>query len=583
MDIDRFIHTEKDMIIQNLISVWIDLLEARNLESKEHSERVSHFAARFARKLGLNAEDQKKVFFGAQLHDIGKLGVQDSILLKKDRLTKDEFSTVKQYPLFAQRMLEDSPYLAAFSAIPVSNHERWDGQGYPFGKKEEEIPFDARLYAIVDAWDALTNDRPFRQAIGKDKALEIIKESRGSQFDPDLVDSFIEMIQEKDVSANGNTIILIVDDEPYLRLALHDLFTREGFDCRSASGSKEALGMLESMTPALIVSDIMMPSMNGFDFKRALPAISPELADIPFIFLSAKTTQKDKLEGYDLKIDDYITKPFEPSELLAKVKAILRRSEVIKRQEEQLYTRQINNLTRVINQNTTHELKSPLGIIIGNLEVVMRKFNEVNDPVIGSCLVDAKTSALRLQNVIDQLLYLYKSDNQIVSDEVVKIDLERDVHATIAEAVKFWSSKNLSIHLDINDKLNFSAPISGFLYTLSQLVDNACKFARQDGKVQVSLSQVGDSIELSVENDGTKIPPILREKVFDRFFQVSSGDARDAGGLGLGLSIAKNFADSCGGKIEAIESKLGNCIRLQIPSGLHPIAQETVDVAMIGN
>jgi len=580
MDTQLFVTSKTDMIIQNLISIWIDLLEARNLETKTHCERVSLLAVRFAQKLGLSHDEQKAIFFGAQLHDIGDLGVQDAVLLKKEKLNEEEFKAIKQHPLFAKKMIEDSPYLSAYVNIPLFHHEFWNGKGYPFGRKDEQIPQEARLFALVDSWDALTNDRPFRKALPKEAAINAIKEGKGTQFDPHLVDEFIAMLNEKQAVPNGVEMILVVDDEPYLRLALKDLFTREGYDCQVAGSGKEALAILENVTPSLIISDIMMPSMNGFDFRRALMAISNELADIPFIFLTAKTTQVDKTEGYDLEIDDYMTKPFEPAELLAKVKAILRRNQLVKKQTQTDYTRQMSHLTHVITRNTTHELKSPLGIIIGNLEVVMRKFNKVDDPLIAPCLADAQTSARRLQTVIDELLYLYKVDNCISAEEMLPVEIQKDVLSIIDEVKQNWSNKNLTIHTDIAKNLNFSVPVDGFSHALYQLMDNACKFAQQDGSVWFSLHSEDSDVVITIENDGEKIPVALKDKVFDRFFQVSNGDNRDSSGLGLGLAIARNFADSCGGSIQFSDSKVGTKVSLRFPlivSSVNPSFESAIN------
>jgi response regulator RpfG family c-di-GMP phosphodiesterase len=565
MDYQHFVTTETDMIVQNLISVWIDLLEARSLETKAHCERVSLLAVRFAQKLGMSHDEQKAIFFGAQLHDIGDLGVQDAVLLKKEKLSEEEFQAIRQHPLFAKKMIEDSPYLAAYVSIPLFHHEYWNGKGYPFGRQQEEIPLEARVFALVDTWDALTNDRPFRKALSKEVAEKALEDGKASQFEPHLVDVFIEMLNEKQSVQNGSELILVVDDEPYLRLALKDLFIREGYVCQVAGSGKEALGILENVTPSLIISDIMMPSMNGFDFRRALKAVSDELADIPFIFLTAKTTQIDKTEGYELEIDDYITKPFEPTELLAKVKAILRRSKMIKKQVQSDYDRQMSDLTHVITRNTTHELKSPLGIIIGNLEVVMRKFSKLDDPLIAPCLTDAQTSARRLQTVIDELLYLYKVDNRISAEEMFPVDIQKDILAVIDEVKQIWSTKNISIHTDIAETLRFSVPIEGFSHALYQLMDNACKFASEDGSVWFSLHAEERDVVITIENDGEKIPAALKDKVFDRFFQVSNGDNRNSSGLGLGLAIARNFAESCGGSIEFLESKIGAKISLRFP------------------
>jgi HD-GYP domain-containing protein (c-di-GMP phosphodiesterase class II) len=198
-------------------------------------------AVRFAQKLGLSREEQKAIFFGSQLHDIGDLGVQDAVLLKKEKLSDEEFQAIKQHPLFAKKMIEDSPYLAAYVNIPLFHHEYWNGKGYPSGRSGDDIPLEARLYALVDSWDALTNERPFRKALSKDVAIKAIEEGSETQFDPHLVGVFLEMINEKRTVQNGQEMILVVDDEPYLRLALSDLFSRGGYDCLVAGSGKEAM------------------------------------------------------------------------------------------------------------------------------------------------------------------------------------------------------------------------------------------------------------------------------------------------------------------------------------------------------
>jgi signal transduction histidine kinase len=145
------------------------------------------------------------------------------------------------------------------------------------------------------------------------------------------------------------------------------------------------------------------------------------------------------------------------------------------------------------------------------------------------------------------------------------VNIENDVITTINETLKPWSSKNLHFQIHVDKDVHFSAPIDGFTYTLSQLVDNACKFAKPDGQVAISLQKENDQAVLTIENDGTRIPNSLQDKVFERFFQVSSGDARESSGLGLGLAITRNFVDSCGGAVEFLDSKSGTKICMRLP------------------
>jgi HD-GYP domain-containing protein (c-di-GMP phosphodiesterase class II) len=129
---------------------------------------------------------------GALLHDIGKMGVPDQILLKPGPLTDDEWIIMKKHPEFALNMLTPIQYLKDALEIPYCHHEKWDGSGYPRGLKNDQIPLAARIFAIVDVWDALRSDRPYRQAWSKERTIDYIKEQRGIHFDPNIVEMFLE-------------------------------------------------------------------------------------------------------------------------------------------------------------------------------------------------------------------------------------------------------------------------------------------------------------------------------------------------------------------------------------------------------
>jgi HD-GYP domain-containing protein (c-di-GMP phosphodiesterase class II) len=132
---------------------------------------------------------------GALLHDIGKMGVADSILLKPDPLTDEEWVEMRRHPELAHDMLSSIRYLKLALDIPYCHHEKWDGTGYPRGLKGDAIPIAARIFAVVDVWDAVTSDRPYRKGWTREKALEHIKDQSGRYFDPRVVDFFLNMIQ----------------------------------------------------------------------------------------------------------------------------------------------------------------------------------------------------------------------------------------------------------------------------------------------------------------------------------------------------------------------------------------------------
>ena len=184
------------------IEGWSYALDLRDKETEGHSLRVTEMTLRLAEGLGLSKSEIVHVRRGALLHDIGKMGVPDHILLKPGPLSSAEWELMKQHPVFAYNMLSRIAYLRPAIDIPYCHHEKWDGSGYPRGLKAEEIPLAARFFAIVDVWDALCSDRTYRPGWPKTKALEHIKEQSGKHFDPRVVSGFLAMIEE-DTSRSG--------------------------------------------------------------------------------------------------------------------------------------------------------------------------------------------------------------------------------------------------------------------------------------------------------------------------------------------------------------------------------------------
>ncbi|MCB0120577.1 MAG: HD-GYP domain-containing protein, partial [Anaerolineales bacterium] len=150
--------------------------------------------SRLAREMGISEDDIVHVRRGALLHDIGKMGIPDSILLKPDQLTDEEWKIMKRHPQYAYDMLVPIAYLRPALEIPYCHHEKWDGSGYPRGLSGTQIPLAARLFAVVDVWDAVTSDRPYRKKWTKQKALKLIREQSGKHFDPDVVEAFMRVI-----------------------------------------------------------------------------------------------------------------------------------------------------------------------------------------------------------------------------------------------------------------------------------------------------------------------------------------------------------------------------------------------------
>jgi HD-GYP domain-containing protein (c-di-GMP phosphodiesterase class II) len=148
---------------------------------------------RLAREMGVRREKISDIYRGALLHDIGKMGIPDRILHKEGPLDDEEWDLMKTHPLLAHELLSDIPYLENAVEIPYSHHERWDGSGYPQGLEGEQIPLAARIFAVVDVWDALKSERPYREAWPEEKVLDYLRDQAGQEFDPAVVEAFLKL------------------------------------------------------------------------------------------------------------------------------------------------------------------------------------------------------------------------------------------------------------------------------------------------------------------------------------------------------------------------------------------------------
>ncbi|MFA5874753.1 MAG: HD domain-containing phosphohydrolase, partial [Anaerolineales bacterium] len=181
------------------IQGWSQALELRDEETEGHTRRVTDLTLRLIQAMGLEEVETEHARRGSLLHDIGKIAIPDSILLKPGPLDAREWSVMRQHPQYAYNILSPITYLAPAIHIPYCHHEKWDGSGYPRGLKGEEIPTVARIFAIVDVYDALTSNRPYRLAWTREKAIEYIREQSGKHFEPRVVKAFMDLMAgEKD-------------------------------------------------------------------------------------------------------------------------------------------------------------------------------------------------------------------------------------------------------------------------------------------------------------------------------------------------------------------------------------------------
>jgi putative nucleotidyltransferase with HDIG domain len=176
------------------IEGWSHALDLRDKETEGHTLRVTVMTLKLAQALGITDEELTHIRRGSLLHDIGKMGVPDRILLKPDKLTDEEWVSMRKHPGFAYDMLAPVAYLRPALDIPYCHHEKWDGTGYPRGLKGDQIPLPARIFAIVDVWDALRSDRPYRAGWKDEDVLKYIREQSGKYFDPRVVEVFLNQV-----------------------------------------------------------------------------------------------------------------------------------------------------------------------------------------------------------------------------------------------------------------------------------------------------------------------------------------------------------------------------------------------------
>ena len=183
------------------IEGWARALTLRDAETWAHTERVTEITLRLARRMGMAEDELVHVRRGALLHDIGKVGVPDAILLKPGPLDEGEWKVMRRHPVLAYQLLAPIDYLQPALHIPYAHHEKWDGSGYPRGLSGREIPLAARLFAVVDVWDALRSDRPYRGAWSAGKTVDHIRAQSGSHFDPEVVQAFLALYEEEGLEA----------------------------------------------------------------------------------------------------------------------------------------------------------------------------------------------------------------------------------------------------------------------------------------------------------------------------------------------------------------------------------------------
>ena len=335
------LNTEIQMAYDGAIEGWAAALDMRDFESAGHSRRVTVATMELAKQMGVEGQALLEIKRGALLHDIGKISVPDHILLKPGPLDEFEWRIMRRHPEDAACLLSAVPNLEQAVDIPLCHHEKWDGTGYPRGLKGSEIPLSARIFSVIDVWDALRADRPYRKAWEEDAALQYIRDKAGTDFDPEVVRRFAECLPQirkicgqrvpalsgylapsqpvaVNCAMNAPTLLIVEDCRSDQKL-IEVLLKPEGYRILSASTGNEALRIVQNETVDLILLDILMPEMDGFHVCRHLKQ-NTLTRNVPVIFLTALSEEEAEVAGLNLGAVDYVVKPIVASILKARIR-----------------------------------------------------------------------------------------------------------------------------------------------------------------------------------------------------------------------------------------------------------------------
>lgn len=359
--------------------------------------------------------------------------------------------------------------------------------------------------------------------------------------------------------------VLVIDDDRSLLLGLQAILSRAGYGVLTASNGDEGLYLVEEKCPDVIVCDIMMPPPNGIEVRRSL-ARNPELNSIPFIFLTARVSQSDKVHGIDSGADDYITKPFDREEFLARIRAVLRRADLSRQQGRVEAEAQMEELRRVISRVVTQKLRTPVNRVLQAVEAVLSDKFDSDLARQQAFIQTALDNAYLLHDLIDDLLVLADLDEGRLGGPRQAIDLRSSFHDPVKRVKQRWEIRQVEITVDVQPDIALLVPAHGFSQAVCRLVDNALKFSPEGGEVNVTLAANGHGgCVLTVSDQGPGIPVELREEVFGRYYQGPRNDASLDEGLGVGLTVARMFARELGGDVVILDSADGCQVQMVIP------------------
>lgn len=305
--------TIEKLFIQT-VTALSEAVDAKDRYTSGHSKRVAEYSRMIAARMGKSKEEQDEIYRAGLLHDVGKIRIPVEIINKAGKLTDEEYNTIKIHSVTGYHILRGISGSNLIALAAKYHHERYDGKGYPNRLIGEKIPEAARILGVADSYDAMTSNRSYRKALPQDVVRSEIEKGRGTQFDPEIADIMLQMIDEdKEYKMKQDDVlqksILTVDDEPMNNKIIAKIMSDEPmYRIVSAGSGKEALETLENEDIELILLDVMMPEMDGLETLKRIR----EKYDTPVVLMTADKTLDTLTEFEALGCDDFITKPFLP-------------------------------------------------------------------------------------------------------------------------------------------------------------------------------------------------------------------------------------------------------------------------------
>lgn len=341
---DSHIHIDENSIINHFSYQLIKSLSiaSESYESafKGHARRTAEYAKELAKRMGMNDDQQIRIYCAALIHDIGNIAVKSEIFASKnDKLTKDEYNSVMSHTTAGAKILKGITEVPELLEAAKWHHEKWDGTGYPDKLSGSDIPLSARIVAVAEAYDAMTSDRPYRNALPQSMVREEFVKGLGKQFDPEICKIMLAMINEdkkyehRQVAASEWKILIVDDDPMILKMGEYILSRHKQYSVTTANSGKAALKLLKDNPDFdLILLDVEMPLLNGVETLIRIRN-DESISNIPVIFVTADNSKETLTTALKFTISGYITKPFAPHFFLKKINEVL--NSIEKKDEEE--------------------------------------------------------------------------------------------------------------------------------------------------------------------------------------------------------------------------------------------------------